>query len=52
MRASKGVLKFGATIEGVFSVVNRGGLEIVAHALGVQCKYLFDLDEITGDSNG
>ena len=47
LRASKGVLEFGATIEGIFAVVNRGGLEVVVKELQVPHKFIFDLEEIT-----
>jgi len=49
LRASKGVLDFGATIEGVFAVVDRGGLEGVAESLSVPYKFIFNLEEITKD---
>jgi orotate phosphoribosyltransferase len=47
-RAAQAVHEFGATVEGVFAVVNRGGLDEVAKELGVPCKFIFDLEEISG----
>jgi orotate phosphoribosyltransferase len=47
LRASKGVLEFGAKIEGIFAVVNRGGLEVAAEELQVPYKFIFDLNDIT-----
>ena len=46
LRASEEVLKYGAIIEGVFAVVDRGGLEKVAEQLGVPCKFIFNFNEI------
>jgi orotate phosphoribosyltransferase len=47
LRAAKGVLEYGAKIEGIFAVVNRGGLEVVANELRVTHKFIFDLEDIT-----
>ena len=47
LRASDGVLKHGAIIDGIFAVVNRGGLENVAAKLNVPYKFIFSLEEIT-----
>ena len=46
LRASKGVLEFGAEIVGLFAVVDRGGLKVAAEELNVPSKSIFDLEEI------
>ena len=47
LTASKGVVEYGAFIEGVFAVVDRGGLGVVANALKVPYKFIFDLNTVT-----
>lgn len=44
LRIAEDVKAFGATIERVFVVVDRGGLENVRNALGVPCTSLFRLE--------
>ena len=48
LRASKIVLNYGAKINGIFSVVDRGGLKVVSNSINVLYKYIFSLDEIIG----
>jgi len=49
LRACKEVLKFGATIEGIFAVVDRGGLKSVAKEFNVLYAFIFDLEEIINE---